>query len=107
MANNLELNAMERVGTLADLKVRNPLKAKVAGKAILVFQMGEELVATQARCPHAQGPLDEAELCGSILTCIWHGWSFDLNTGDCEEDPDLKLKRFDVHLEGDQIYVRV
>lgn len=98
---------MEKVGTLADLKVANPLKAKVAGKAILVFQVGDDLVATQARCPHAQGPLHEAEICDTVLTCVWHGWSFDLKTGECEEDPGLTLERYAVTVEGDDILVGV
>ncbi|MFA7585153.1 MAG: Rieske (2Fe-2S) protein [Novosphingobium sp.] len=98
---------MEKVGTIADLKASNPLKAKVAGKAILIFQVGDEVVATQARCPHAHGPLHEAEICDSVLTCVWHGWSFDLLTGDCEEDPDLKLERYAVTVEGDDIFVSV
>ena len=98
---------MEKVGTLEQLKSLSPLKAKVDGKAILVFLVDDAPIATQARCPHAQGPLHEAEICDSILTCVWHGWSFNLLTGECEEDPELFLKRYDVKVEGDDIYVSV
>lgn len=98
---------MEKVGTLADLETRNPLRTKVNGKAILVFQVQGNLYATQARCPHAQGPLHDAEICDKVLTCVWHGWTFDLTTGDCEEDPDLKLERYIVKIEGSDIFVSV
>src|SRR5690554_6283494 len=54
---------MEKVGTLEQLKSASPLKAKVGGKAILVFLVDDRPIATQARCPHAQGPLHEAEVC--------------------------------------------
>ena len=98
---------MEKVGTMEQLRGSSPLKAKVGKKPILVFLVDGAPVATQARCPHAQGPLHEAEICESLLTCVWHGWSFDLLTGDCEEDPDLKLERYDVKVDGDDIFVSV
>ncbi|MEQ1505076.1 MAG: Rieske 2Fe-2S domain-containing protein, partial [Myxococcota bacterium] len=31
--------------------------------------------------PHAGGPLGEGQLDGCTLTCPWHGWSYDLETG--------------------------
>ena len=98
---------MEKVGTMAELKSSSPLKAKVSGKSILVFLVNDAPVATPARCPHAQGPLKDGEVCDTVLTCSWHGWSFDLLTGECEEDPDLMLERFDVKVEGDDIFVSV
>lgn len=99
------LQAKEKVGTLSQLRENGPLKAKVADKRMLVFLADDKPVATQARCPHAHGPLHEGELCGAVLICPWHGWSFDLKSGVCEEDPDLALELFAVTVEGEDIYV--
>ena len=98
---------MQKVGTISALLQQSPLKAKVGDTRILVFLVDNAPIATQARCPHAQGPLHEAEICKSMLTCVWHGWQFDLLTGKCEEDPGLLLERYEVKVDGDDIYVTV
>jgi nitrite reductase/ring-hydroxylating ferredoxin subunit len=39
------------------------------------------------------------------FVCPWHGYEYDLKTGQCMGDSKLKLKRFDVVRRGDDIYV--
>ncbi len=38
--------------------------------------------ATQAQCPHKNGPLADGLVGGSFLICPLHNWKFDLRTGD-------------------------
>ena len=41
---------------------------------------------------------------GKHLYCPWHRWSFDLETGCSEHDPDnQKVKTYDVKVEGEDI----
>lgn len=96
---------MHKVGVLQDLSPDKPLRATVADRKILIFLVDGAPVATAARCPHAAGPLHQGEICNGILTCPWHGWSFDIATGSCEEDPDLKLEVYPVRVDGDAIFV--
>lgn len=37
--------------------------------------------ATQAECPHRQGPLSDGLLGGTTLVCPLHEWTFDLTSG--------------------------
>ncbi len=37
--------------------------------------------AVQQHCLHLQGPLGEGRLEGCVLTCPWHGWQYDVRTG--------------------------
>lgn len=96
---------MIKVGELSELSAETPLRASLGSEKILVFLVDGAPVATAARCPHAHGPLHQGEVCGTVLTCPWHGWSFDLVTGECEEDPELFLKRYAVQVQGDDILV--
>ncbi len=96
---------MIKVGEMSALTADKPLRATVGSEKILIFLVNGMPVATPARCPHAHGPLHQGEICGTVLTCPWHGWSFDLLTGKCEEDPELLLTRYDVQVEGDNILV--
>jgi nitrite reductase/ring-hydroxylating ferredoxin subunit len=43
--------------------------------------------AVSGACPHAQGPLADGSLDGAVLTCPFHGWTFDVRTGHCLVDP--------------------
>jgi nitrite reductase (NADH) small subunit len=49
---------------------------------IAVFHARDGRVfATQARCPHRQGPLADGLLGGTTLVCPLHEWTFDLVSG--------------------------
>jgi nitrite reductase (NADH) small subunit len=37
--------------------------------------------ATQARCPHKQGPLADGIVGGETVVCPYHAWKFHLGTG--------------------------
>jgi nitrite reductase/ring-hydroxylating ferredoxin subunit len=41
------------------------------------------------------------------FVCPWHGYEYDLKTGECVPDRKLRLKRFEVVEKGGEIYVRV
>ena len=34
-------------------------------------------------CAHRGGPLSEGRLSGTRLACPWHGWMFDVRSGEC------------------------
>jgi nitrite reductase/ring-hydroxylating ferredoxin subunit len=52
------------------------------GKQILLIAQGERVFAIANRCPHEGYPLSEGTLGpGCVLTCNWHNWKFDLESG--------------------------
>jgi nitrite reductase (NADH) small subunit len=54
----------------------------VAGERIAVFRLRSGAVrATQADCPHKQGPLVDGLVGGETVICPFHSWKFDLTTG--------------------------
>jgi nitrite reductase/ring-hydroxylating ferredoxin subunit len=56
---------------------------KLAGKQIALFAASDAIYACNNRCPHEGYPLREGTLADDcVLTCNWHGWKFDLRTGD-------------------------
>ncbi len=48
---------------------------------------------------------------GEILTCPWHGWEFDLLTGDCITDTrrlrtfPVKVETYPVTVEAESVYL--
>jgi 3-phenylpropionate/trans-cinnamate dioxygenase ferredoxin subunit len=55
----------------------------VEGRKIAVFRDGDRVWAVDAACPHEGNPLVMGELLSATLTCAFHGWRFDLETGAC------------------------
>jgi len=39
------------------------------------------------------------------FVCPWHGYEYDIKTGECVSDRKLKLRRYKVVQKGDEIYV--
>src|ERR671932_385095 len=63
--------------------------------------------ATQGHCIHLQGPLGEGELEGCVLTCPWHGWQYDVRTGENEFDRAIVLRTYDVQVSDGDVRVAV
>lgn len=58
-----------------------------------LFRIGAEVYAVQAFCPHLEGPLFQGSLIGTQLSCPWHGWRFDLCTGERTDIARLRWGR--------------
>lgn len=93
------------VGSRSAVEGGDSVLADVDGVEVALFVCRGRIVATQGQCPHNEGPLHEGEVEGTVLTCPWHGWTFDLATGECLEDDTIELKRYPVAIEGDDVFV--
>jgi nitrite reductase/ring-hydroxylating ferredoxin subunit len=80
---------------------------RVAGVGqIAVARVGDEYVAFDPRCPHANGPLAEGRLHDGVVICPWHFFRFDLRTGEVPGAKSiLKLRRFPATVSGGEVLV--
>jgi nitrite reductase/ring-hydroxylating ferredoxin subunit len=86
------------------------------GREIGIFNLGGEYFALANRCPHAGGPLCRGRIVGLIssegpnryrvsrpgefIRCPWHGWEYDIRTGQSWCDPKSVVARhFEVTVE--------
>jgi len=77
-----------------------------AGETTLALaRVGDAFYATQGHCLHLQGPLGEGRVEGHVLTCPWHGWQYDVRTGENEFDRAICLETFDVVVEDGDVKV--
>ncbi|MBV7339869.1 Rieske (2Fe-2S) protein [Chloroflexi bacterium TSY] len=91
----------------------------VAGRPIGVFNIDGEYFALRSMCPHQGGPLCEGLVTGflmsqvpgeyeytrqgEILRCPWHGWEFDVKTGQSWVDPEkTRVRTYPVSIEAVQ-----
>ncbi len=91
------------VGTVDEIRPGQRKIMEVAGRSIGIFNIGGEYFALRNRCPHQGAELCTGQLTsavrssgpgeyetsrpGEMLRCPWHGWEFDLRTGQSWFDP--------------------
>ena len=80
---------------------------EVEGTRILLYDVSGVLYATSATCAHLGGPLDMGVFEEGLVTCPWHGWQFDVRTGESIYDPGRRVATYSVSVAGDDVLVEV
>ena len=96
---------------------------KVNGREIGVFNLNGEYFALANRCPHEGGPLCQGHIIPLVqsdgpghyrlarhqefLRCPWHGWEFEIRTGQSWCDPQsTRARQFQVKVESGETLVK-
>jgi 3-phenylpropionate/trans-cinnamate dioxygenase ferredoxin subunit len=92
----------------------------LAGHQVGLFRVEGTLHALANRCPHRGAPLCGGRIATpieagpggltlglphSIVRCPWHKWEFEISTGRSLVDHKLRVRRYAVHVEGDEVVV--
>ena len=105
------------VAATADIPPGERKLVTAGGRDIGVFNLEGTYYALANRCPHEGGSLCEGfitgialsngpndyrmERRGEFLRCPWHGWEFDIRTGQSWCDPkDVRIRQFNIHVES-------
>ncbi len=99
--------ALVKIGNTSDLKDGQTKVVNANGTEIALYNVKGKFFATQNNCLHRGGPLGEGALEGEIITCPWHGWQYDVATGENKVSPVLKLKTYKVEVKGEELYIEV
>ena len=96
-----------KVASLSEVPDGEGRMVEVAGKEIALFNVGGAVYAIDNTCLHQGGPLAEGELDGTVVSCPWHGWEYELTTGANVVDGSMCVATYEVRLEGDDVLVAV
>ena len=105
------------VATVEEIPPGGRKIVEVAGRSIGVFNVDGEYFALRNRCPHQGGPLCSGKVAGLVqstvpgdysysrpgemLRCPWHGWEYDIRTGQSWWDPGrTRVRSYDVTIEA-------
>ena len=77
------------------------------GKTIALANVGGKIFAINNMCLHHGGPLGQGALDGSVVTCPWHGWQYDVATGKVCQNPSVGVDCYKVEIRGEDIFVEV
>ncbi len=75
------------------------------GRIFAVYNVEGRIYVLDGICPHAGGPLGKGQLKGNIVTCPWHGWQFDVATGQHCLNARICQTHFDVTIDSGKICI--
>jgi nitrite reductase/ring-hydroxylating ferredoxin subunit len=101
------MSAWVPVGVAADLPPGAARECVVADRVVALFNVEGQFFAIDGICPHQGGPLGKGQLSGCLVTCPWHGWQFDVTTGQHQTSKSLVHPQFATKVEDGQIFVRL
>jgi 3-phenylpropionate/trans-cinnamate dioxygenase ferredoxin subunit len=104
------------VGRVSELPAGARKIVEAEGRSIGIFNVNGAFYALRNRCPHQGAPLCRGSVKGmtlpslpgeyvwaregEILRCPWHGWEFDLLTGEAICDPEgTRVRQYEVTVE--------
>ena len=105
MQQDIETGNWHEALPLAQLAPGAVRMLRIDGRQIALFNTGEGVRACDNRCPHEGYPLSEGSLSSDcILTCNWHNWKFNLETGDNLYGGD-RLRTYPVDIRDGDIWI--
>jgi nitrite reductase (NADH) small subunit len=99
--------SQHRVARTDEIEPGTGKEVVAGGRVIAVFNIDGEFRAIDGICAHAGGPVAKGQLNGSIVTCPWHGWQYDVSNGQHCLTPTICQQSFPVEIDGDDILVEI
>ena len=118
--------AEQFVGRASEIKDGDRQIVRVGDTEVGVFKDDGKFFAYSNYCLHQGGPACEGLTIARVeerlrddktsmglyfsetdmhFVCPWHGYEYDMKTGECVSDRRLKLKRYEVIEKGGDLYV--
>jgi nitrite reductase (NADH) small subunit len=99
--------AFVRAARKDDIPVGKIYEFQVGGQAIAIANVSGKFHAINSVCAHEGGPLGEGDLEGTVVTCPWHAWQYDVTTGKVVQNAAIGVECYPVEVRGDDVFVDV
>ena len=98
--------SLHRVASVGELEAGDSSVVDVDGEQVALFHLNDEYFALSNVCPHQGGPLGQGRVEDECVYCPWHGWQFDVESGEHVQGDDV-VPTYEVVVEDGDIHVRV
>ena len=95
-----------KVGQVQQFRKGRGRAVDVGGVKVAVFWTGERFLAVGDKCAHMGASLADGTIEDGKVVCSWHGWAYDVETGQSTARPWACTPVYDVKVEGDDVLVR-
>jgi len=83
------------------------LAVEVAGRELALFRVGGAVHAIENSCPHEGAQLSDGEVADGVVTCPWHGWTFNACNGCSLDPPGHDVDHYETLVDSGNVFVRV
>lgn len=117
-----DIDELEYVTAVDDFDEGERVLVEVRGREIAVFNVGGEFYALANYCVHQGGPVCEGVLSGTltkqgdgiayvregeIISCPWHGWEFDIKSGEHLARSKYTIPSYEVVVHRGDVYLKL
>ena len=74
-------------------------------KTICVANVNGSYSAMDNVCLHRGGPLGQGMIEGGKVVCPWHGWAWDVRTGQSSQDSSMRVAVYPLKIENGEVLV--
>ena len=92
---------------VASLRPEQGRTVHVQGREFALFFHEGNYFALDDLCPHRGASLGAGQLEGGRIACPMHGWTFDVKTGACQNNPERPVKTHPTRIENGQVQILV
>ena len=97
-----------RAGRVDDLPPGRPTRLDVDGAPVMLVRVGEAVYACGGVCSHKGGPLADGKVSGTRVACPWHGWMYDVRTGECVfPGRGARVATYPTRVDGGEVWVEL
>jgi nitrite reductase (NADH) small subunit len=97
---------MVKIARVSDFDHVRMRSYKLLARPVGVFkELDGSFRAMEVGCKHELANLLEGRMEGSVVTCPWHGWKYDLRTGECLLGAKTCLRPHALEVRDGAIYV--
>ncbi len=82
-------------------------QVSIMGTPVLLIKQQGKIFAINNRCPHLGCSLSGGKLDGLVIICPCHDRRFNLETGEYEEEPFIRLTKFEWKTDSGKIWVKL
>jgi nitrite reductase/ring-hydroxylating ferredoxin subunit len=94
------------VATLNRVPESDILTVQVEGISLILNRQGTNVTCYRNACTHLEYPIDMGNVSNGIITCPFHKFQYQLDTGKCLNAPAPWLQSYPVKIEGERIFVK-
>jgi nitrite reductase (NADH) small subunit len=77
------------------------------GKTICVANVNGTISAMDNVCLHRGGPLGQGIIEGNKVVCPWHGWQWDVTTGEAAQNTSVKVAVYPLKIENGDVMIEI
>jgi methionine sulfoxide reductase heme-binding subunit len=90
---------------VAEIPEKRARLRTISGERVAIFKYDGRVAAVSNVCQHQNGPLGEGRIVDGCITCPWHGFQYEPETGAAPAPFTEKVPTFNVRIVDGTVYV--